>query len=77
MPYSLDIDSCINAIKRCICRRGQFKEIRPDNGTNFVSNRELQQALKELNQSKIQSSLAQDEIKGTFDPLCATHHGGV
>ncbi len=41
------------------------------------ANRELQQALKELNQSKIQSSLAQDEIKGTFDPLCAAYHGGV
>lgn len=41
------------------------------------ANRELQQALKELNQSKIQSSLAQYEIKGTFDPLCAAHHGGV
>lgn len=33
---SLDTNSCINAIRRFIARRGQIMEIRSDNGTNFV-----------------------------------------
>ncbi len=78
VAHSLNIDSCINAIRRFICRRGQVKEIRSDNGTNFVSsNRELHQALKELNQNKIQSSLAQEGIKWTFNPPHGAHQGGV
>nr|XP_024656059.1 uncharacterized protein LOC112431629 [Maylandia zebra] len=78
VAHSLDTGSCINAIRRFICRRGQVKEIRSDNGTNFVSsNRELKQAMLELNQSKIQKGLAQDGIKWTFNPPYGAHHGGV
>ncbi|XP_014882368.1 uncharacterized protein LOC106943577 [Poecilia latipinna] len=78
VAHSLDTDSCINAIRRFICRRGQVKEIRSDNGTNFVSsNRELKQAVLELKQSKIQKCLAQDGIKWTFNPPYGAHHGGV
>lgn len=78
MAHTLDTDSCINAIRRYICRRGQVKEIRSDNGTNFVSaNRELKNALKELNQSKIQSYLINNGVKWTFNPPHGAHHGGV
>lgn len=78
VAHSLDTGSCINAIRRFICRRGQVKEIRSDNGTNFVSsNRELKQAMLELNQSKIQKGLAQDGIKWTFNPPYGAHHGGA
>nr|XP_055074289.1 uncharacterized protein LOC129453915 [Misgurnus anguillicaudatus] len=78
VAHSLDTDSCINAIRRFICRRGQVKEIRSDNGTNFVSsNRELKQAISELNHSKIQNRLAQDGIRWTFNPPYGAHHGGV
>lgn len=39
---TLDTDSCINAIRRFICRQGPVSAIRSDNGTNFVgANREL------------------------------------
>ncbi|XP_030214395.1 uncharacterized protein LOC115545409 isoform X1 [Gadus morhua] len=41
VAHSLNTDSCINAIRRFICRRGQVKEIRTDNGTNFVSTNRL------------------------------------
>lgn len=42
VAYSLDTDSCINALRRFICRRGQVAHLRSDNGTNFVgANREL------------------------------------
>lgn len=62
--HALDTDACINALRRFICRRGQVTEIRSDNGTNFVgSNRELKEALQELNQDKIQKALLQEGIK--------------
>lgn len=48
-------DSCINAIRRFICCRGQVKEIWSDNGKNYVSyvssSHELKQAISELNES--------------------------
>ncbi|XP_043956787.1 uncharacterized protein LOC122822295 [Gambusia affinis] len=36
VAHSLDTDSCINAIRRFMCRRGQVMVLRSDNGTNFV-----------------------------------------
>lgn len=73
-----NIDMCINALRRFICRRGQVAEIRSDNGTNFVgSSQELKEALKELNQDKIQKALLQEGIKWTFNPPHGAHHGGV
>ena len=78
VAHSLDTDACINALRRFICRRGQEKEMRSDNGTNFVSsNRELKEALQALNQGKIQKSLLQEEIKWTFNPPHGAHHGGA
>lgn len=42
VAYSLDTHSCINALRRFICRRGQVSHMRSDNGTNFVgAEREL------------------------------------
>ena len=50
---SLDTSSCIDAIRRFISRRGHVKEMFSDNGTNLVgAERELKQALKELNQDQ-------------------------
>lgn len=52
--------------------------IKSDNGTNFISaNRELKQALKDINKDKIQSVLRQDGITWTFNPPHGAHHGGV
>lgn len=75
---SLDTDSCIDALRRFICRRGQVKLIRSDNGTNFVgAQRELKEALCILNQHRIQEALLQKGIKWSFNPPGASHHGGV
>ena len=42
IAHSLDTDSCLNAIWRFICRRGQVSIIRSDNGTHFgAAEREL------------------------------------
>lgn len=78
MAYSLDTDSCISAIRRFVCRRGQVSHIRSDNGTNLVgAEKELRKALVSLNQDKIRNSLLKDNIKWSFNPPAASHHGGV
>ena len=75
---SLDTDSCINVLRRFVCRRGPVTEMRSDNGTNFIgANRELRAALKELEQSKIQAALQKQDIKWVFNPPLGAHHGGV
>lgn len=75
---SLDTDSCINALRRFICRRGQVSHMRSDNGTNFTSSeKELRRALGELNQHKITKVLAHKGIKWSFNPPTASHHGGA
>lgn len=78
VAHILDTDSCINAIRRFVCRRGQVQKIRSDNGTNYVSaNRELKLAVKEFNQDKIHRSLMQDGIQWSLNPPHGAHHGGV
>eukprot|EP00063_Salmo_salar_P064092 XP_014038927.1 PREDICTED: uncharacterized protein LOC106592141 [Salmo salar] len=74
----LDTDSCINALRRFICRRGPVTSIRTDNGTNFVgTHRELGEALKELDHNKIQNELLKEGVTWSFNPPSGAHHGGV
>lgn len=78
VAHTLDTDSCIHALRRFICRRGQVSSLRSDNGTNFVgAEKELREALKNLNQDKIRSAMLQQGIKWRFNPPAASHHGGV
>ncbi|XP_072178274.1 uncharacterized protein [Diadema setosum] len=78
MADSLDTDSCINAIRRFIARRGNVREIRSDNGTNLVgAERELRAAIHSWNQAQIHETLLQKNIKWTFNPPAASHQGGV
>lgn len=73
---SLDRDSFINALRRFIARRGQVKELRSDNGTNFIgAKRELRTVNSETEQSQINDVL-QKGIKWTFNPPTGSHHGG-
>lgn len=75
---SLDTDSFINALRRFIARRGQVKELRSDNGRNFVgAERELGVAIKEWNQCHINDVLLQKGIKWSFNPPTGSHHGGA
>ncbi|KAI3364901.1 hypothetical protein L3Q82_001085 [Scortum barcoo] len=69
VAYSLDIHSCINAIRRFIARRGQVKLMRSDNGTNLVrAERELRDALKELDDVHIKDTLLKRGITWAFNP---------
>ncbi|MGH0117086.1 UNVERIFIED_CONTAM: hypothetical protein FKN15_030931 [Acipenser sinensis] len=75
---SLDTDSFINALRRFIARRGQVSLLRSDNGTNFIgAERELREAIKGWNCSKIKNTLLQNGIKWMFNPPTGSHHGGV
>ena len=76
--YSMDTDSFVNALQRFICRRGQVRTIRSDNGTNFVgANRELKAAIDQWNSRKIDDFLRQHNIQWKFNPPTASHMGGV
>lgn len=78
MANFLTTDSCINAIRRFICRRGSVVSIRTDCGTNFIgAQRELQEALKALNHQKIQNTFLTEGIKWIFNPPFGAHYGGV
>ena len=78
IAYTLDTDSCIHALRRFVCRRGQVKQIRSDNGTNLVgAHAELKKALTSLDERKIQAALLPDGIDWSFNPTAASHHGGV
>ncbi|KAK0135606.1 Proteoglycan 4 [Merluccius polli] len=78
VAYSLNTDSCINAIRRFVCRRGPISHLRSDNGTNFIgAKRELKDALAALNHSKIQSAFLEDGMQWSFNPPAASHHGGA
>ncbi|XP_071493377.1 uncharacterized protein [Diadema antillarum] len=75
---SLDTDSCIAAIRRFQARRGAIKEMRSDNGTNFVgAERELRQAIESWNLDQLNNALLQRNIQWTFNPPGGSHHGGV
>ena len=77
VAQSLTTDSCINAIRRFIARRGPVECIRSDNGTNLVgAERELRESIDQWNVSKIAKSLQQHNIKWLFNPPAASHFGG-
>lgn len=70
--HSLDTDSFINALQRFICRRGQVRCIRSDNGSNFVC------AAKELcfNQRRIHTFLRERTLEWLFNqPACSLPFG--
>ncbi|KAJ8333724.1 hypothetical protein SKAU_G00410430 [Synaphobranchus kaupii] len=78
VAHTLDTDSCLNAIRRFVCRRGQVSIMRSDNGTNFVAaERELREAIQQWNQSKIQDALMQRGIQWVFNPPAGSYFGGI
>jgi hypothetical protein len=78
IAHSLDTDSCINAIRRFVCRRGEVQRIRSDNGTNlFGSEKEMREALQQCNVEKVQQHLVNKGITWDFNPPSASHFGGV
>ena len=74
-------DSFILALRRFLSRRGKVREIRSDNGSNFIgAKRELQAAFKNMNHDKISRFLKSegtDWVKWKNNPPYSSHFGGV
>ena len=78
---SLQTDSFIQALRRFVARRGMVREIRTDNGTNFVgTENEVREAFEEMDQEKIGDFLTEqgcDYITWKRNTPYASHMGGV
>ena len=75
---SLDTDSFINTLRRFISRTGCPRIIRSDNGTNLsAGEKEIRDAINTWNHQKIEKYLQQKDIQWKFNPLGASHMGGV
>ena len=78
---SLETDAFINALRRFICRRGPIRQLRSDQGTNFVGARtELAQALAKMDQEKIRTKLLEEQcdwISYKMNVPAASHMGGI
>ena len=58
VTHSLDTDSFIQALRRLIARRGNVRQIRSDNGSNFVgAEQELLKTFSEMDHNKIENFL--------------------
>ena len=78
---SLETDSYINALRRFICRRGPVRQMRSDNGSNFIgARRELKEALAEMDQNQVKQEMLKEscdwfELK--LNAPTASHMGGI
>ena len=78
---SLQTDSFIQALRRFVARRRGVREIRSDNGTNFVGTESgLRDAMQEMDSTKIGNFLSEqgcDYIIWERNTPHASHMGGV
>ena len=78
---SLETDSFLQALRRFICRRGPVRQLRSDQGTNFIgAKRELREALQSMDQGKISAEMLKencDWMTFKMNPPSASHAGGV
>ena len=78
---TLETDSFLNALRRFICRRGPVRQLRSDQGTNFIgAKRELREALQSMDHSNISVELLKEKCDWmTFkiNSPSASHAGGV
>ncbi|XP_071488837.1 uncharacterized protein [Diadema antillarum] len=78
MLDDMSTDSFINALRCFIALRGAVRQVRCDQGTNFVGARnEFQAALKELDNKKIETYLADRQCEFVFNVPQSSHAGGV
>ena len=75
---SLETDSFIQALRRFEARRGPVVQLRCDNATNFRgAQRELSNALKEMDDDDLKRKLSQFQIEWLYNPPFASHMGGI
>ena len=78
---SIDTDSFIQALRRFITRRGNFRALHSDNGSNFAkAQTKTGNALKEMDHQKIQyfhQNIGAEYIIWHRNPPASSHMGGV
>ena len=78
---SLETDPFINSLRHFICRRGPVRQLRSDQGTNFVgAKHEFKAALAELHHKPMKAELLQencDWFTFTMNVPSSSHMGGV
>lgn len=78
MIDSLSTDSFINGLRCFIALRGAVRQIRSDQGSNFVgAKNELTAALKELDVEKLNYFLVENQCDFVLNAPGASHAGGV
>ena len=78
LAQSLETDAFIMVLRRFLNTRGKVKELRSDNGTNFVgAEREVRESIKQWNQRQISKELQQRDCNWVFHPPGASHMSGV
>lgn len=74
----LTTDAFINALRCFIAIRGAVRQIRSDQGTNFVgAKNELSKALKEVDKDRVTAYLAEKQCDLVMNVPDASHMGGV
>lgn len=68
---SMNTDSFINAFRRFVARRGPVRQMRSDQGTNFVG------ALNEFNAEEAEQRLKRYNCEWLMNPPAASHMGGA
>ena len=78
---SMETDSYINALHRFICRHGPVRQMRSDNGSNFIgARRELKEALAEMDQDQVKAEILKencDWVEIKFNVPSTSHMGGI
>ncbi|XP_055958725.1 uncharacterized protein LOC130014010 [Patella vulgata] len=77
---SLSTDSFINSLRRFIAIRGPVRQLRSDNGTNFVgAKRELSELIHKINHDHVRQYLLENGCDFVFkmNIPAASHMGGV
>ena len=78
VAHSMETDSFLQALRRVIARRGPIRELRSDQGTNYVgAENELKRTLQEMDDEKIKAELLKHDIDWIRNPVTASNFGGA
>ena len=78
VAHPMGTDSFLQALRRVIARRRPIRELRSDQGTNFVgAENELKRALQEMDDEKIEAALLKHNIDWVRHPATASNFGGA
>lgn len=70
----METDLFLQTLRHFTCRRGPIKELRSDQGTNFVGAEiKLMAALQEMDDDKIKAELLKESIDWIRNPVTASN----